>query len=134
MKRLEPKNPPLSTFSMASLTDIVMLLIIFFLLSSSYIIQPGVKVELPDSDTAQVVEEKNIVVAVTRENVVWVQNERTSVSRLAATLRPLIIHGSSQTIVIKSDKQVTLETAVRVIDQIKAAGGERFLIATTKEE
>ncbi len=133
MKRLEPSNPPLTTFSMASLTDIVMLLVIFFLLSSSYIVQPGIKVELPDSETAQVVDEKNIVIAVTREGVVWVQNERTTVARLAASLRPQIIHGSSQTIVIKADKQVSLETAVHVIDQVKAAGGERFLIATVKE-
>lgn len=133
MKRLEPGHPPLTTFSMASLTDIVMLLVIFFLLSSSYIVQPGIKVELPDSETAQVVDEKNIVIAVTREGVVWVQNERTTVQRLAATLRPMIVHGASQTVVIKADKQVSLETAVHVIDQVKAAGGERFLIATVKE-
>jgi len=55
------------------------------------------------------------------------------VDGLAAVLRQQLISGSQQTIVIKADRSVTLETTVRVIDRIKAAGGERFLIATVKD-
>jgi biopolymer transport protein ExbD len=119
---------------MASLTDMVLLLLIFFLLSSAYIIQPGIKVELPTSETTQVVEEKNIVVTITREGVIWVGSERASLETLAALIRRHIVYGAAQTMVIKADRRVSLELAVRVIDRIKAAGGERFLIATEREE
>jgi len=132
--KLVPRNQPVGMFSAASLTDIVMLLLIFFLLSSNYIVQPGIKVELPPSETAQVIEEKNIIVTITREGAVWVGNEQTTMSSLGATLRKYIISGTAQTVIIKADKQVYLETAVRVIDQVKAAGGERFLVATEREE
>ncbi len=132
--KIEPQHSAISAFSLASLTDIVMLLLIFFLLSSTYIIQPGIKVSLPASETAQVVDEKSIVVTISRDGTVWVGDERTGLEGLAGTLRRQIVHGSSQTVIIKADKQVSLETAVRVIDRIKAAGGERFLIATMKEE
>jgi biopolymer transport protein ExbD len=132
--KVEPKNKPLSAFSMASLTDIVMLLLIFFLLSSSYIIQPGIKVQLPRSETAQVIEEKNVIVTITRDNTIYIGSERTSLGTLAANIRRHIISGGMQTIVINADKAVSLETAVSVIDAIKAAGGEKFLIATTREE
>ena len=132
--KFEPQNPPLSTFSLASLTDIVMLLLIFFLLSSTYIIQPGIKVEMPSSETSQVVDEKGIIVTISRDGTIWVGDERTGLDGLASTLRRQIVHGASQTVVIKSDKSVTLEMAVGVIDRIKAAGGERFLIATMRDE
>jgi len=132
--RIEPKNKPLATFSLASLTDIVMLLLIFFLLSSAYIIQPGIKVQLPRSETAQVIEEKNIIVTITRDNTIYIGSERTGLGALAANIRRHIVSGGMQTIVIKADKTVSLETAVSVIDAIKAAGGEKFLIATTREE
>ena len=132
--KLEPRHPPQTAFSMASLTDMVLLLLIFFLLSSTYIIQPGIKVELPASETTQVVEEKSIVVTITREGVVWVSGERASLETLAALVRRHIVHGAAQTVVIKADRRVSLELAVKVIDRIKAAGGERFLIATEREE
>lgn len=132
--KLEPNNTTISMFSLASLTDIVMLLLIFFLLSSTYIIQPGIKVKLPSSETSQVVDEKGIIVTIAKEGTIWVGDEQTGMEGLASALRRHIVHSSNQTIVIKSDKSVTLDNAVKVIDRIKAAGGERFLIATMKEE
>ncbi|MDP8228794.1 MAG: biopolymer transporter ExbD [Candidatus Electryoneaceae bacterium] len=132
--KLESKHPPLSTFSLASLTDIVMLLLVFFLLSSSYIVQPGVKIELPASTTAQVVEEESISVTISGEGVIYVQNERTRMEELSTELREHIINGASQTIIIRADRKVLLQTTVEVIDRIKTAGGERFLIATQPEE
>ncbi|MDP8241366.1 MAG: biopolymer transporter ExbD [Candidatus Hatepunaea meridiana] len=132
--KVEPHNQPITTFSLASLTDIVLLLLIFFLLSSAYIIQPGIKVQLPRSETAQVIEEKNVIVTLTSEGTIYVGSERTSLGALAANIRRHIVHGSAQTIVIKADRRVSLENAVSVIDRIKAAGGEKFLIATLQEE
>ncbi len=132
--KLEPRNSPTTAFQLASLTDIVMLLLIFFLLSSSYILQPGIKVELPPSETAQVIDQKSIIVTVTRDGAIWIGEERTSIDGLAGLLRQQLVSGTQQTVVIKADKGVTLELTVRVIDRIKAAGGERFLIATIREE
>lgn len=119
---------------MASLTDMVMLLLIFFLLSSTYILQPGIKVELPASDTAQAMDQKSVIVTVTGDGTVWVGEERTSVAGLPRLLRQKLVAGGMQMVVIKADRQVSLETAVRVIDGVKAGGGERFLIATIKDE
>ncbi len=130
MMKLNPNNTPITGFSLASLTDIVFLLLIFFLLSSTYIIQPGIKVLLPQSETAQVIEEKNIILTITRDEAIWLGNERTTLGTLGASLRRFIVHGSAQTVVIKADRLVKIETVVAVIDGIKAAGGERFLIAT----
>jgi len=132
--KLEPRTNPTTAFQLASLTDIVMLLLIFFLLSSAYIIQPGIKVELPPSETSQVIDQKSIIVTITRDGVVWIGDNRTTIEGLAGLLRQQLISGAQQTVVIKADRSVTLETTIRVIDRIKAAGAERFLIATLRDE
>jgi len=132
--RLEPRNSPTTAFQLASLTDIVMLLLIFFLLSSAYILQPGIKVEIPASETSQVVDQKSLIVTITKDGTIWVGEERTTQSGLTGLLRQRLVSGALETVVIKADRSVTLETTVRVIDGIKAAGAERFLIATLRDE
>lgn len=131
--RLTPRNSPTTAFQLASLTDMVMLLLIFFLLSSTYIIQPGVKVELPPSETSQVIDQKSIIVTLTKDGTVWLGESRTTVDGLAGMLRQQLVSGGQQTVVIKADRSVTLEMTVNVIDRIKAAGAERFLIATMRD-
>ncbi|HFE52404.1 MAG TPA: biopolymer transporter ExbD, partial [Bacteroidetes bacterium] len=59
------------TFSAISLTDIVLLLLIFFLLSSSYIVQPGIKVRLPKAVSGQAAQEKQIVLTITRDQEIF---------------------------------------------------------------
>ena len=55
---------PLTTFNAISLTDIIFLLLVFFLLSSTFVLQPGVKVELPATTTKDISSEKSVVIAV----------------------------------------------------------------------
>lgn len=132
--KIEPRNTSITAFSLASLTDVVMLLLIFFLLSSSYIIQHGIPVLIPRSDNENAVVEKEIVVTIESDRTVWVGEVKTGLEGMASELRRLLIHGANQTVVINADKTVPLETLVEVIDRIKAAGGEKFLIATVREE
>ena len=130
----QPRLKPLQTFSVYSLTDIVMLLLIFFLLSSSFIIQPGIKVQLPRSETAQVNSEKSITVTITQDGALYLDDERTSLEALPAKLKPKLIYSAGQVIVIQADRDISLNRAVQVIDVIKSAGGEKFLIATERLE
>ncbi|MFN3821735.1 MAG: biopolymer transporter ExbD [bacterium] len=53
---------------------------------------------------------------------------------MGAILRRLIISGGAQTVILRADKGIPLELAVKVMDRIRTAGGERILIATVREE
>lgn len=130
----QPRLKPLQTFSVYSLTDIVMLLLIFFLLSSSFIIQPGIKVQLPRSETAEVHSEKSINITITKDGALYLDDERTSLEALPAKLKPKLIYSAGQVIVIQADRDISLNRAVQVIDVVKSAGGEKFLIATERLE
>lgn len=127
---LKVENKPLATFQLASLTDIVLLLLIFFLLSSSFIIQPGIKVKLPQSTTSEVTSEKNVMVSITRDGTYYLNEERVTLTSLPALLQQKFVYGKEQIVVIKADREVTLQTAVDIMDIAKGVGFDKFSIAT----
>ncbi|MFN2126919.1 MAG: ExbD/TolR family protein, partial [Anaerolineales bacterium] len=128
--KFDTENKLLSTFSFSSLTDIVLLLLIFFLLSSSFIIQPGIKVQLPRTETSAVHSEKSIYITVTRAGSVYLNDNQVPLGKLGAELRRFIVSGEKQVIVLRADKEIKLDLAVQVMDICKSAGAERFLIGT----
>ena len=127
---LKTENKLLTTFNFSSLTDIVLLLLIFFLLSSTFIVQPGIKVRLPNSETTEVTSEKNITISITREGTYYLNEERVTLSTLPALLQQKFAFGTEQVVIIKADRDVTLQSAVDVMDISKSVGFERFSIAT----
>ncbi len=124
----------LSAFNFVSLADIVLLLVIFFLLSSTFIVQPGIKVKLPQAKVTEAESEPNIVVVLTRDGSVYLGEEPVSWEELAPKIYQKLLTDPHQLIVLRADREVPLERAVDVLDMAKGAGGEKFLIATHPRE
>lgn len=118
------------TFSAISLTDIVLLLLIFFLLSSSFIIQPGIKVTLPKAASGQPEKEQQVYVTVTHNEEIFLNQRAVSRGELSRELRKLLRDNPNRVVVIRADARLSLEKAVSVIDVAKLAGAQRFMIAT----
>ena len=121
---------PLSIFSYSSLTDIVMLLLIFFLLSSQFINQSGVKVKLPGSKMSPESVQSQLVVTITETGAVYAGTKEVGLGQLATELTKLKDATTDDNLIIMSDKTVTIEVLIKVIDAAKAAGIEKFTIQT----
>lgn len=132
--KIKPQNKILDTFSFSSLTDIVLLLLIFFLLSSTFIIQPGIKVKLPVSDTAESTNEKSITVTLTKNGGIYLNQEKVSFNDLPAKWNQLMAINPDQAVIIRADKGVTIERTVAILDIGKRVGATNFNIATEKSE
>jgi biopolymer transport protein ExbD len=128
--KFQSENQLLSTFSFSSLTDIVMLLLIFFLISSSFVIQPGIKVALPKAETGESESTRAITISLTQKGQIFFNAEQVTLDalgqKIAAGLRAI----PDQVVVINADRNVTLQNTVQVIDIAKAVGAQRFMIAT----
>ncbi len=124
----------LSTFSFSSLTDIVLLLLIFFLLSSSFIIQPGIKVKLPESTISEVHSEKTITITVSKDGAVYLDDKLVNLSTLPALLRQKLISGKNQVVTIKGDENIRLHNLIEIMDIAKHAGAQKFNIATERKD
>jgi len=132
--KIKAHREALTTFNAISLTDIIFLLLVFFLLSSTFVLQPGVKVQLPTTTTADISSEKSVVVSVTKEGAIYLNDNLVNRIELGAQLRQMVLNVGNPILVLRADKAVTIETLVEVMDIAKTAGGDRFVIATTPKE
>jgi len=121
------------TFSAISLTDIVLLLLIFFLLSSSFIIQPGIKVKLPKAASGQVESGDRIILTITLGGSIFLNGEQVLPEDLGARIRQILTQHPEKLVVIHADKLVSLEKMIEILDISKLAGAQKFMIATLPE-
>lgn len=125
---------PLSIFSFSSLTDIVMLLLIFFLLTSQFVIQSGVKVKLPSSKINEQTEPTRLIVTLTESGAVYVGREEISIDQLSGKLNQIKATPDEDNLIIRADKTVAVDLVIKVIDAAKASGIDKFTIETEREK
>lgn len=130
----EPHREPIRTFSAIGLTDIVLLLLIFFLLSSTFILQPGIKVDLPEAQVTETVERETLTVTIPVSGGVYLNDVPVSMAELPARLRQELARGTDKDIILRADEDIPFKRAVEVMDIAKQVGASRFLVATRSEE
>jgi biopolymer transport protein ExbD len=131
--KFNTSNEPLAIFSYSSLTDIVMLLLIFFLLTSQFVIQTGVKVKLPGSKTNEQTTPSQLIVTLTSAGGIYAGKDEVTIDELPARLALMKGEGKEQNLVIRADKSVPVELVIKVIDAAKASNIDKFTIQTEKE-
>src|SRR5690554_3711597 len=119
-RRGDKRLPPLSLFSQSSLTDIVLLLLIFFLLTSSFVTNFGIRVTVPQAESSVATEPQFISVVITKEGEYYVEGNLTTSSALASAIREVRNNKPEGTIVLRADKDAIVDDAVRVMNIGKA--------------
>ncbi len=130
--KIESSNKVISMFNFSSLTDIVMLLLIFFLLSSQFVMQTGVKVKLPGAKNNEQAQPTNFSVTITDQNKIYVGAEEASLATLSAKLSSARSANLNENLTIRADKSVKIDLIIKVIDAAKGIGVDKFTIQTEK--
>ena len=123
-------NPLMAQFNQTSLTDVVLQLLIFFLLSSSFVLTPGIKILVPKAVTGETGAEQSIIVTLTEKGQIYLNADRITMEDLGPRLNLLLGTTRDRVIVVRADRNTNLQRAIDVIDLAKAAGANRFMIAT----
>lgn len=131
--KFKTSKEPLSIFSYSSLTDIVMLLLIFFLLTSQFVIQTGVKVKLPGSKTNELAQTSRLIVTITQAGAVYAGQNEVSIDLLPSKLSEMKANIQDDNLIIRADKSVPIELVIKVIDAAKLVNLSKFTIETEKE-
>ncbi|MBL7151150.1 MAG: biopolymer transporter ExbD [Candidatus Omnitrophica bacterium] len=121
----------LKQIDIAPLIDIVFQLLIFFMLTSSFVMQPGIKVKLPKAVTSEVIKTENIEILVTGENVTYLNGQVVNARELKNFLKAAAAR--QQTILIKADKRASLGRVVEIWDTARELGITQINIATNQE-
>lgn len=131
--KFEMQNKPLTIFHFSSLTDIVMLLLIFFLLTSQFVIHTGVKVQLPGAKNNEQTVPTRIIVSITEQSKVFVGKEEVGIGALPLKLEALNKNINEENLIIRADKAANIDIVIQVIDAAKGVGINKFTIETEKE-
>jgi biopolymer transport protein ExbD len=118
---------------LTSLIDIVFLLLIYFLLTTNFMVEEGIKIKLPQAKASAPQTEEVIVVYVDRQGRAFLGTQEVSLAMLFDRLREMIGEKQNKLVVIRADRAVILNKAVKVMDVAKAAGAGRLLLATEKD-
>lgn len=118
---------------LTSLIDIVFMLLIYFLLTTNFMVDEGIKVKLPQAKAAAPQTQQEITIYVDRDGRAFLMNKETPLNILFSELKKMIGSDRDKLVVIKADRTVILNKAVKVMDLAKAAGAGRLCLATDKE-
>ena len=121
----------LKQIDIAPLIDIVFQLLIFFMLTSSFIMQPGIKINLPKAATSEVVKFENIEIVVTSESVIYLNANVVTMKELKSLFKQAAKR--NQTILIKADRRASLGRVVEIWDAARELGITQINIATDQE-
>ncbi|HEX68632.1 MAG TPA: biopolymer transporter ExbD [bacterium] len=116
------------------LVDVVLILLIFFSLSSSFIILPGAKIELPSSHFSWKKEKEELHLTLTADNLLFIENKLIDWENLTWELEKKLLKHPQLVLIIHADKRVSLEKVINILDKAREAGVKKFAIATEKKK
>ncbi len=125
-ERYEVKAP------LTSLIDIVFLLLIYFLLTTNFLVDEGITIKLPQARASKPQVEESITVYVDKEGRSYLNDEEITTGHLFKRLKEMISGKKDKLVVVRADRGVVLNKAVKVMDVAKAAGAGRLCLATEK--
>jgi len=125
--RITPQVP------LTSLIDIVFLLLIYFLLTTNFMVEEGIKIKLPQAKATAPQAEEVVTVYVDQQGRAFLGSNEIPLAKLFDRLREMIEDRENKLVVVRADRAVVLNKAVKVMDIAKAAGADRLCLATEKE-
>ena len=112
------------------MVDVVFLLIIFFMVSTTFItLETGLPVDLPQATTAEAQSQGLPTVTVDAEGTIYLGGPQVSEEALVPALEALLQERNTGVVILRADQAVSHGTTVRIMDAIKRAGAERVAIA-----
>lgn len=134
-ERFKIKDTEVNFFSnMAPMADIVFLLLIFFMLTSSFVLEPGINVTLPKTVTAEDQIRQKHVLTITRNNTILLDKDVVSFSTLKSVLEDTFKDEGPKLLIIRADKNVLHGIVVRALDISRQAGITQLAIATERSQ
>lgn len=130
----EKRKKAETNLNIAPLIDIVFLLLIFFMLSSHFVTQPGIKITLPSAVTGKLHPEDEIIIFITSDDRLYLNETEINLEWLPDKLSLKLAETKNKTVIIKADEKINLGLAVKVMDIAKQAEAEGLIISTQIEK
>lgn len=116
--------------NITSLIDVMFMLMVFLMISTTFLEQQGIKLELPSAQTAAALEEKDYVLFVDKESKMFLNDRQVGLANLEEKIKEALPAMKNQSLVLKADQDVSHGVVVKVMDIAKRSGVKKLIIGT----
>jgi len=122
-----------SDIDMTPMLDIVFIMLIFFIVTTSFVKESGIDVNRPTAKTAERKEQGNIIIAIKPNGAIWIDKRQVDVRAVRANVARLHAENPLGAVIITADKDSKTDSLVKVMDQVRLAGIMNASIATNTD-
>jgi len=127
------RTPIMAEINITPLTDIFLVLLIIFMVSSAAMVESGAKIALPEVDSTSA-QPREITVSVTSADEIYVNNAPTPMDQVEEILRGLVSGNPQATVVLEGDREVLFGEAVKILSIAQKAGAAQVAIAAQRSK
>ena len=124
----------ISGINVTPLVDITLVLLIIFMVTAAYIVNPAIKVELPKAVTSEETVQTTLALVLSKEGKLFLNGTETTEPALKAFIANELVQHPDLQAIIAADKEVSHGAVVHLIDQVKLAGVVKFALNTKFED
>ena len=128
MRDMAKRRKISSEINITPFTDVVLVLLIIFMITTPLIIQTGIKVKLPDVIKAETEDNENITIMVDSKGNIFINDKKYAADELKNKLTAILLSQPYKTVIIKADKEIKYDTVINVIDIAKQSGARKFTL------
>jgi len=118
-----------SAIDITPMLDVVFIMLIFFIVTATFVKEAGIDVNRPDAATATQQEKANILVAISANNEIWIDRRMIDIRAVRPNIERLHAENPQGSVVIQADKDSKTETLIKVMDAARSAGVTNVAIA-----
>ncbi len=123
-----------SEINITPFTDVILVLLIIFMITSPFLISGAFQVKLPKAAAAEAQVNKGVEVYLTEKNEIVIEGKVIAPEDLIANVKAAFVTHQTSDVIVKADKSVVHGNFIHLLDLLKTSGTQKILIATTKVE
>ncbi len=118
---------------MTPMLDIVFIMLIFFIVTTSFIKESGIEVNSPQAKSASKDKKANIIIAISESGDIWIDKKRVDIRAVRSHVERLHVDTPEGSVIITADKKAYTGILVEVMDQVRLAGIEKISVGAKSE-
>ena len=118
-----------SQIELTPMLDVVFIMLIFFIVTTSFVKESGIEINRPQADSVQKQKRASIFIAIDDKGHVWLQKRKLELDAVRANIEKLHAESPEGTVIIQADKKSETGVLVKVMDQVRLAGVKNISIA-----
>jgi len=122
-----------SMIDMTPMLDVVFIMLIFFIVTASFVKETGIDIERPTAKTSEEKGKASILIAISADNQIWIDKRRIDIRSVRANVERLHAENPKASVIIQADRKSLVETLTEVTDAARQAGVKNVSVATLKK-